>query len=164
MAETRSQQSDNMAFKKRQKKITIKAFECSVLLILTDKVHQAEASVHRKYKTLEEAIGEDEADGLTISVSFNLYVVILDINSVSYNLVGHEVCHAVQRIAGDREITDDETMAWLTGYLCEEVHTFINKIKHEQSNQRPKVTDLQGGSNRPDPSREDGYEKVRYDC
>jgi hypothetical protein len=27
----------------------------------------------------------------------------------------------------DREMTDEETMAWLTGYLCEEVHTFINK-------------------------------------
>lgn len=145
-----------MALKKRQKKITIKAFECSVLLILTDKIHKALASVYKKYKTSGETVGEGEADGLTISVNFNLYVVILDINSVSYNLVGHEVCHAVQRIADDREITDDETMAWLTGYLCEEVHTFINKIKHEQSNRLIEFADISGRNNGPDRQGEYG--------
>lgn len=133
---------------KRQKKINIKAFECSVLLIVTDNVSKAEKAIHRKHKTEEIATDEGYVDGLTISVNFNLYVVILDRSSASYNLVGHEVCHAVQRIAGDREITDDETMAWLTGYLCEEVHTFINKIKYETRTKIPNLSESHIGFDR----------------
>lgn len=116
-----------MALRKRQKKISIKAFGCSVLLILTDRLHLAEKHVHKKYKTSEKPCEDGEAEGVTISVGFDLYVMILDMKHISYNLVGHEVCHVVQRITNDRDITDEETMAWLTGYLCEEVHTFINK-------------------------------------
>jgi hypothetical protein len=120
---------------RRQKKISIKAFECVVLLMITDNVSKAEAYIHKKYKTEEEATEEGDANGLTIGVNFNLCVIILDHKTLSYNLVGHEVCHAVQNIVKDRDITDEETMAWLTGYLCEEVHTFANKIKNETKKQ-----------------------------
>lgn len=116
-----------MALRKRQKKISIKAFGCSVLLILTDRLHLAEKHVHKKYNTLESPCEDGSAEGVTISVGFDLYVMILDMKYISYNLVAHEVCHVVQRITRDREMTDEETMAWLTGYLCEEVHGFINK-------------------------------------
>lgn len=139
-----------MAFRKRQKKINIKTFECSVMLVVTDKVHQAESLIHKKYKTSESPFEEGEADGITITVNFNLYIIILDINSVSYNLVGHEVCHVVNRITKDREINDEETMAWLTGYLCEEVHTFINKIKYDKPKRPIDFKNVSGCDNRPD--------------
>lgn len=116
-----------MALRKRQKKISIKAFGCSVLLILTDRLHLAEKQIHKKHNTMEKPCEDGEAEGVTISVGFDLYVMILDMKHISYNLVGHEVCHVVQRITRDREMEDEETMAWLTGYLCEEVHIFINK-------------------------------------
>lgn len=118
-----------MAFRKRQKKVSIKAFGCTILLVLTDRLHLAEKQVHKKYKTMEKPCEDGTAEGVTISIGFDLYVMILDTNYMSYNLVGHEVCHVVQRIVNDREITDEETMAWLTGYLCEEVHSFHNKTK-----------------------------------
>lgn len=127
MVATRSQPRNDMALRKRQKKISIKAFGCDVLLMLTDRLHLVEKQIHKKYKTMEKPCEDGEAEGVTISVGFDLYVMILDMKHISYNLVGHEVFHVVHRITQDREISDEETMAWLTGYLCEEVHGFINR-------------------------------------
>jgi hypothetical protein len=145
---------------KRQKTIKIKAFDLSVVFCLTNKVHKAQESLNKKYNIKEPLVSEDEVDGLTISANFNLYIIILDLQSVSYNLVGHEVCHAVYAITKDRDITDEETMAWLTGYLCEELHLFINKIKNE----KPNVKNLPRSNYRPDTQGEDWIKEVRNDC
>jgi hypothetical protein len=116
-----------------QKKIRVSTFGCDVLLMLTDNVYLSEKRIHKKYDTKEVAIEEGTAEGVSISVNFQLYVIILDIDRISHNLIGHEVFHVVSRIAGDREITDEETMAWLMGFMLQEIHNFIDKKKNARA-------------------------------
>lgn len=120
------------------KKIRVNAFECEVLLVLTDGVHSAEKWIHKKYNTKETATEEGLAEGVSITVSFNLYVIILDSNMISHNLIGHEVFHIIKRITEDREITDEETSAWLMGFMLQEIHNFIDKKKDARASKPPK--------------------------
>jgi hypothetical protein len=45
--------------------------------------------------------------------------------------IGHEIFHAVNTIQRDREITDEESGAWLIGYVSEFVYKFLKKKKIE---------------------------------
>ena len=57
------------------------------------------------------------------------YYLILNLKYLSYNTVAHEAFHAVMHISRDRNIHDEETQAWLAGFINEVVFKFLEKKK-----------------------------------
>lgn len=118
-----------MALLKIQKKIDIKNYACSLIYIVTDSIFRAEKYIHKKYGG-DVPTEDDSVEGYAITINSGLYIVVLDFRYITNNLIGHELYHVTQRIGGDRDIEDEESMAWLNGYLHEEFYKFINTPKY----------------------------------
>jgi hypothetical protein len=117
-----------MAYHKIQKKIKVNTFSCDVVYIVSDNIYKVEDYLHKKYGG-EKPKDDDPAEGYTVTVNSTLYVMVLDYRFMTNNLIGHEIYHVTHRICDDRDIEDEETMAWLNGYLHEEFYKFINTPK-----------------------------------
>jgi len=117
-----------MAYIKIQKKINVNTFSCDVVYIVSDNIYKVEDFLHKKYGG-EKPKEDDPAEGYTVTVNSTLYVMVLDYRFMTNNLIGHEIYHVTHRICGDRDIEDEETMAWLNGYLHEEFYNFIRTPK-----------------------------------
>jgi hypothetical protein len=110
-------------------------YSCSILFVVTDEMGKSEKYLQKKYAkgTLVPGTPASEAEGITITVDGSLYIVMIDTKFLNHNTIGHELFHATKRMAEDREITDEETCAWLMGFLCQEFYKFIGseKVKKE---------------------------------
>jgi hypothetical protein len=118
-----------MALLKIQKRIDIKNYACSLIYMVTDSIFMSENYIHKKYGG-DKPIEDDSVEGYAITINSGLYIVVLDFRYITNNLIGHELYHVTQRIGGDRDIEDEESMAWLNGYLHEEFYKFINTPKY----------------------------------
>jgi len=114
------------------KVFNIDIYSCKVQLIVTDDVYNEE-------KTLYAKNGEDHeeyvaSDGITLNFENDIYYVVFSTNSVSHNLIAHELYHLVCSICDYRNIEEEESRAWLCGYLTEMFYKFLDKknitIKH----------------------------------
>lgn len=119
-----------MALLKIQQKIDIKTYGCSVIYIVTDNIYMTEKYLHKKYGG-DKPTEDNSVEGYAITIHSGLYVVVLDFKFITNNLIGHELFHVTQRICGDRDIEEEESMAWLNGYLHEELYKFINNAKYK---------------------------------
>jgi len=128
------------------KKIKVNTFNCSILFVLTNEMGKSEKYLQKKYAkgTLIPGTAAEEAEGITITVDGSLYIVMIDAKFLNHNTIGHELFHAAKRVAEDRDITDEETCAWLMGFLCEEFYAFIgsDRVKKEFE----KTTEIKDGS------------------
>lgn len=110
-------------------------YSCSILFVVTNEMGKSEKYLQKKYAkgTLVPGTPAAEAEGITITVDGSLYIVMIDAKFLNHNTIGHELFHATKRMAEDRDITDEETCAWLMGFLCQEFYKFIGseKIKKE---------------------------------
>jgi hypothetical protein len=57
------------------------------------------------------------------------YVIAFKEDSLSHNLIAHEMLHMVMAITNDISIEDEESQAWLVGHLTEHVYKILNKKK-----------------------------------
>jgi hypothetical protein len=117
-----------MAYHKIQKKINVNTFSCDVIYMVSDDIYKVESYLHKKYGG-DKPKENDPAEGYTITINSAMYVMVLDYRFMTNNLIGHEIYHVTHRICNDRDIQDEETMAWLNGYLHEEFYKFINTPK-----------------------------------
>jgi hypothetical protein len=128
------------------KKINVNMYSCSILFVLTDEMGKSEKYLQKKYAkgTLIPGTPAAEAEGITITVDGGLYIVMIDAKFLNHNTIGHELFHATKRMTEDREITDEETCAWLMGFLCQEFYAFIGseRVKKEFE----KTTEIKDGS------------------
>ena len=110
-------------------------YSCSILFVVTNEMGKSEKYLQKKYAkgTLVPGTPAAEAEGITITVDGNLNIVMIDAKFLNHNTIGHELFHATKRMAEDRDITDEETCAWLMGFLCQEFYKFIGseKVKKE---------------------------------
>jgi len=100
------------------KKVRVNTFNCSILFVITNEMGKSEKYLQKKYAkgTLVPGTAAEEAEGITITVDGGLYIVMIDAKFLNHNTIGHELFHAAKRIAEDRDITDEETCAWLMGF------------------------------------------------
>jgi hypothetical protein len=109
------------------KKIRVNTYNCNILFVLTNEMAKSEKHLQKKYAkgTLIPGTAAEEAEGITITVDGSLYITMIDVKYLNHNTIGHELFHATKRIAEDRDITDEESCAWLMGFLCEEFYKFL---------------------------------------
>lgn len=82
-------------------------------------------SVYKKLKQNEKF--SDEAEGVVFTFDIDSYYIILDEIYLSHNTIAHEIYHAVVKVTEDRDIVDEESQAWLMGYLTEVMYKHIYK-------------------------------------
>jgi hypothetical protein len=112
-----------------KKLINVETFGCKLQLILSDKISKEVDRVYKKYNV---NLHKDyEIEGIFISGEMTQYHLIIDLSFFSHNTIAHEVYHAVVRITEDRDVVDEETQAWLCGFLTEQIYLFAKKKKLE---------------------------------
>ena len=110
---------------RKTKKIKLSTYNCNVMLIITDDLKAKVNSMYKKFKQKEEF--SDEAEGVVFTFDIDNYYIILDEVYLSHNTIAHEIYHAVVKVTEDRDIVDEESQAWLMGYLTEEMYKYIYK-------------------------------------
>jgi len=110
-----------------QKKIKVGVYDANVVFMVTDSMEEVAIKTFRKTK---EIWSIEDADGCVFYTTGLYYLVLLQ-EQISHNLIAHEIFHLSTRICEDRYIEDEETKAWLTGYLTENIYKFLDKKKIE---------------------------------
>lgn len=109
--------------------LKIHPFSCKVHFIVTDEVREEMNKLYKKHKGGEKF--EADVEGCVFSPMLHDVYILIDIKYLTHNTIGHEIFHAVNTIQRDREITDEESGAWLIGYVSEFVYKFLKKKKIE---------------------------------
>lgn len=109
----------------KNKKLRLSNYNCNVNITITDELKKRVNALYKRYKTKDEFVGE--AEGIMMTIDIDNYFLIFDYQYLTHNTIAHEVYHCVVRITEDREIIDEESQAWLCGYLTEVIYNFINK-------------------------------------
>jgi hypothetical protein len=108
-----------------RKKIKIDQYNCQLIVILTDKIKEDTNKIFKSDKINHRI--DYEIEGIFLSHDLDKYYLLLSSQHLSHNTIAHEVYHAVVRITEDRDINDEESQAWLMGYIIELVYQFLNK-------------------------------------
>lgn len=127
------------------KSFKIGTYACTVQFILTDDISGTEKWLIKKHDIDLEDTGE--AEGFTLSVSNTNYIVVLDSTLLSHNTAAHEIYHATQMIGRHRGIDDEESLAWLCGYITEQFYLFLGTDKVRKTIQKNESTEQIQGNN-----------------
>lgn len=109
--------------------LKLTTYECKIVLMITDNIFGVMNSLFKKHKILEEF--EDEAEGVMMSPDMSTYYLIIDSECITHNTIAHEAFHIVHRVMEDRDISDDESGAWIAGHVSEFIYKSLDKKKFE---------------------------------
>lgn len=106
----------------------IEMYECKAHLIVIDKdkVKELHNKLVKRHKSQYEEFGE-EVWGECLSFFDNYYIILTNESFKDYNTFFHELNHLITMILTERDIYNDETSSYLSGYLGD---FFLTKIKH----------------------------------
>lgn len=108
-----------------RQKIKIDQYSCELIVIISDKIKDDTNKLLKKDKLPHRV--DYEIEGIFLYHDIDKYYLLLSSQHLSHNTIAHEVYHAVVRITEDREINDEESQAWLMGYITELIYKFIIK-------------------------------------
>lgn len=116
---------------KLTKTVDVNPYACKVQFIITDNIKKTEKEIIKKHE-LSDPTDTGDAEGFTLSITNTLYIIVLDVAYLNHNVAAHEMYHATQTIGRHRDITDEETLAWLAGFIAEEFYKFLgtDKVKN----------------------------------
>ena len=112
---------------KVSKKLKLPNYSCTVEIIVSDEINSIVNNIYSKNKIDERFT--DAVEGILITLDISTYYLILNTKYLTHNTIAHEVYHASRKVTEDREIQDEESQAWLAGYIAAEVYKFIEKKK-----------------------------------
>jgi hypothetical protein len=107
--------------------LNIAPFSCKLHFIVTDQLESEMNRLYKKHKTGETF--DIEAEGCVFSPTMYEIYLVIDLKYLTHNTISHEVFHVVNNINDDRDIVDEESGAWLTGYVSEFIYKFLKKKK-----------------------------------
>ena len=110
---------------KKSKKLKLSTYNCNLIIIITDNLKGEVNAVYKRLK--QKDVFSDEAEGILLSLDIDNYYLIFDTQYLSHNTIAHEIYHAVVKVTEDRDLVEEESQAWLAGYLTEEVYKYIDK-------------------------------------
>ena len=108
---------------KKSKRIKLDTYNCFVTVTITDKVKSVMNGIYKKFNKKDQFT--IEVEGVVVSFDIDQYYIIIDKEYLNYNTISHELFHAVVKVTEEREIVDEESQAWLMGYLAQIVYSFI---------------------------------------
>lgn len=110
-----------------KKTISINTYSCKLTVTITDEIGKDIKKLEKKFKPQEPY--EIRVEGIFITQSGAQYHLLIDQKFLSHNTIAHEIYHATVAITEDRCIEDEESQAWLCGYLTGEFYKFCESKK-----------------------------------
>ena len=110
-----------------RKVIKLNIYDCKVNFIVTNDVNKEIKRISTKNKnpfTLD-----SEVEGIVFYFSISEYFIIINENYLTHNTLAHEIYHAVIKVTEPRDITDEESQAWLCGKLTQDIYIFLETNK-----------------------------------
>lgn len=104
-----------------QKKIRLKQYECTILFVISSNFVKDATKYDKQHKIVPDEDHHPEDEGYTISSEKN-YVTIINDKHLTHNTIAHEMYHLTCNIGDDTGITDEESRAWICGYVTEELY------------------------------------------
>lgn len=106
--------------------IKLPLYECKVVLIVTSSMEELQEYILKKKKAKVELA---DTYGIVFNWGNSEYVLALKEADLSHNLIAHELFHLTLAITTSIDIEDEESQAWLIGYLAEQTYKVLNKKK-----------------------------------
>lgn len=106
-------------------KLKIELYETNVIMFVVKSMEEFEEKV--KKKTKSNNISIKDTYGCAFTWGNSEYVLALHEDSLSHNLIAHEIFHLAIMITNDIDIEDEESQAWLIGYITEQVYKALKK-------------------------------------
>lgn len=113
------------------KTIPIKEYSTKLQFIITSdivKVHNRINEYHRTGVVWKKGEG---VEGCMILCSMSKYYMLINSNYLTVDTIAHELYHCVCNIAGDRGIFEEESRAWLQGFIAQQIYNFLKDKKIE---------------------------------
>jgi hypothetical protein len=108
---------------RHQKVFNLDIYSCKITLIISDDLIEEERKLCEKHD--DDYTDLIPSDGLTINFENDIYYILFKIDSISHNLIAHEIYHLVCSITDYRSINEEESRAWLCGYLTELIYSYL---------------------------------------
>ena len=112
-----------------RKNINIDTFNSKLEFIISEDIYKDIKRIYKSYDS--DVVNYQEVEGIFISSNGSKYHLVIDKEYLSHNTIAHEVYHSVIRITEDKDVKDEETRAWLCGYITENIYKFIKLKKLE---------------------------------
>lgn len=115
---------------KYTKTIKLNLYDCFIKVIITDTLSKKVSNIYKIHNCIEKDKTENPGDnccGCVVDVDMNYYLLYNENYPLTSNTIYHEIYHLVQVIMKQRgiESKDDESGAWLMGYISQEVVAFF---------------------------------------
>lgn len=110
-----------------RKQLKIPNYNCTIHIMVTDEIVKEANKLFKKYKAPHR--WKDAVEGTLITDDLQDYYLLLNTEYLTYNTITHENFHAAMHITKDRGIFEEESQAWLNGYINENVFKFLEKKK-----------------------------------
>ena len=110
-----------------KKTIKLNIYNCKVNFILSLDVNKDIAKISKKNKhpfTLEY-----EVEGIVFYFTISEYFILINNEYLTHNTLAHEIYHLVVKVTEPRDITDEESQAWLCGKLTQDIYKFLEQNK-----------------------------------
>jgi hypothetical protein len=111
------------------KNIKIDVFSANVTLIISDSMEEISEYVKNTYD-IEDIDSTDSIpfmEGFVLSLDTGKFVMAIGEKHLTYNTITHELYHLATAILSRINIEDEETSAWLIGFLAEKVYQHLDK-------------------------------------
>lgn len=116
-----------MAAKIFKKKINLAIYEAVVNIRVVDSMQDMQDYLDKKTKSLVDITDSCGCVFDLQGVKGLEYYVVYEKDKLTINLISHEVYHLAVRILTNINITDEESTAWLVGYLTETIYKVLRQ-------------------------------------
>lgn len=114
-----------MAGKIFKRKIAVPIYSTHANLCVVANMEDMQTYLDKRVKGMVDVLGADGCVFEMFTTKGVEYFIVLVEDRLSHNLIAHEVYHLGVKIAGDINISDEESVAWLVGYLTEHIYKIL---------------------------------------
>jgi hypothetical protein len=104
-------------------KIKLSVYETGVELLVVDTMDEFQQLLEKRGIIIPDI---SNCDGITLGYE-DLYHIVFIKERISHNLLAHEIFHLALMVTKDIDINDEESQAWLNGYITEQVYKILTK-------------------------------------
>lgn len=113
-------------------KFPVSIYSCSVIFSIVSDVLEKTNKLNKKYKyKIIDKIDDELVEGQSPSYNTKFYYIIINEKYLTYNTISHEIYHIVEDIASNRGVVENESKAWLCGFISEKIYNFLKKNQIE---------------------------------
>jgi hypothetical protein len=105
----------------------VKIYDTKVQFIVTSDIVKIANRIQAFHRTGVIWKKEDAPAGCVILCSIAKYYILINSKYLSYNTICHELYHCTCTMASDRAIHEEESRAWIQGYLANFIFKFIKE-------------------------------------